>query len=71
MHLAQFMADAGVEQDALGGGGLAGVDMGADADVAVTLDGGFASHDNFLLENVSYAGNRRWQPEPMANTKVL
>ncbi|MEO6351914.1 MAG: hypothetical protein ABIO19_05445, partial [Burkholderiaceae bacterium] len=40
-------------------GGLAGVDMGADADIAIALDGSFASHDNFLLEKMSYADNLR------------
>ncbi|WP_233212614.1 hypothetical protein [Collimonas sp. PA-H2] len=39
MHLADLVADAGVKQDALGSGGLAGVDVGADADVAVALNG--------------------------------
>ena len=37
--------DAGVEQDALGGRGLAGVDVRTDADVAIALDGGLAGHD--------------------------
>ncbi|MNE83782.1 hypothetical protein D3C80_1806280 [compost metagenome] len=39
------MVDPGVEQDAFGGGGLAGVNMGDDADVAVQLDGGGARHE--------------------------
>ena len=34
MHLAHLVVHAGVEQDPLGDGGLAGVDVGADADVA-------------------------------------
>jgi hypothetical protein len=34
------MVLAGVEQDALGRGGLAGIDVSHDAEVAVTLDGG-------------------------------
>src|SRR5690606_37954153 len=42
--LAQLVVHAGVEQDALGGGGLAGIDVGHDAEVAVTLDGSGASH---------------------------
>jgi len=39
MDLAQLVRYAGVEQDPLGGRGLAGVDVGHDADVAVTADG--------------------------------
>ena len=35
VHFADFMSDAGVEEDALGGGRFARVDMGADADIAV------------------------------------
>jgi hypothetical protein len=31
--------DAGVEKDALGGRGLAGIDVRADADVAIPIDG--------------------------------
>jgi hypothetical protein len=34
VDLADLVGDAGVEQDALGGGGLAGVDVRHDADVA-------------------------------------
>ncbi len=48
MHFADLVADAGIKQDPLGGGGLAGVDMGADADIAIALNGCFASHDDFL-----------------------
>src|SRR5690606_2186764 len=45
VHLAQLVVHTRVEQDALGGGGLAGVDVGGDTDVAVALDGRFASHE--------------------------
>ena len=48
VHLAQFVVDPRIEQDALGGGGLAGVDVGADTDVAVAFYGGFSSHGSFL-----------------------
>jgi hypothetical protein len=34
VHLTELVVLAGVEQDALGDGGLASVDVGADADVA-------------------------------------
>jgi hypothetical protein len=54
VHLADLVIHAGVEQDALGRGGLACVDVGADADVAVTLDGGFTAHHT-LLEHCMYS----------------
>ena len=38
MHFTQLVADPGVKQNPLGGGGLAGIDMRGDADVAVTFD---------------------------------
>jgi len=34
MHFADLVVDAGVEEDPLGGGGFAGIDMGHDADIA-------------------------------------
>ncbi|MCY1464721.1 hypothetical protein D9M71_827830 [compost metagenome] len=48
VHLAQLVVDPRVEQDAFGRRGLAGVDMRADADVAVALDGGLAGHSVLL-----------------------
>ena len=47
VHLADLVSDACVEEDALGGGRLARVDMGADADIAVKLDARLASHGLF------------------------
>jgi hypothetical protein len=44
VHFADLVADAGVEQDALRRGRLARVDVGHDAEVAVTLDGSGARH---------------------------
>ena len=44
MHFTDLVIHTGVEQDALGRGGLAGVDVRADTDIAVALDGGFACH---------------------------
>src|SRR5690606_12397633 len=55
--LAQLVVDAGVEQDALGGGGLAGIDVGRDAEVAVTLEGSGASHGT--LSYLSWFPNGR------------
>ena len=45
VHFAQLVGDAGVEQDALGGRGLAGINVGNDADIPVALDGGLAGHE--------------------------
>jgi len=45
VHLADLVRDAGVEQDALGGRGLAGVNVRRDADVPVALDRCSAWHD--------------------------
>jgi hypothetical protein len=38
VHLANLVIDAGVEKDALGRSGLAGIDVGHDAEVTVALD---------------------------------
>ena len=45
VHFTDLVVHTGVEQDALGGRGLAGVDVSRDADVAIALDGGLAGHD--------------------------
>ena len=44
VHLANLVIDAGVEQDAFGRRRLAGIDVGHDAEVAITLDGSGACH---------------------------
>jgi hypothetical protein len=46
VDLTDLVGDAGVEEDALGGGGLAGVDVSHDADVAdlVEVRGDVDSH---------------------------
>ncbi|MNU09383.1 hypothetical protein D3C72_2559120 [compost metagenome] len=48
MDFADLVGDAGVEEDALGGRRLAGVDMGADADIAIEIDARLAGHGLFL-----------------------
>ncbi|MNJ36193.1 hypothetical protein D3C77_309720 [compost metagenome] len=53
VHFAHFVVDPGVEQDAFGGGGLASVNMGNDANVAVQLDGGGARHDGSPVRDAS------------------
>jgi hypothetical protein len=45
VHFTDLVAHAGVEQDAFGGGGLAGVDVGRDTDVAVTREGRGTCHE--------------------------
>ena len=49
VHFTDLVVHTGVEQDALGGGGLAGVDVRGDTDVAVALDGGLAGHENYSV----------------------
>jgi len=44
MHFTNLVINTGVEQNALGRGGLAGVDVGADTDIAVALDWSFTCH---------------------------
>jgi hypothetical protein len=39
VHFAHLVGDAGVEKDALGGRGLAGINVSTDADVAIPIDG--------------------------------
>ena len=48
VHFADLVALAGVIQDALGGRGLAGIDMCHDTEVAIVLDGMLAGHGMFL-----------------------
>jgi hypothetical protein len=44
VHLTDLVVHTGVVKDAFGRGGLAGIDVRRDTDVAVALDGGFAGH---------------------------
>ena len=44
VNLADFVINACVKKDALGGGGLSGVNVGANADVAIAVDGSLTSH---------------------------
>src|SRR6185437_6124408 len=46
MHFTDLMALAGVVEDTLGRGRLAGVDMGGDADVAIAFEWGCTGHRN-------------------------
>jgi len=49
VHFAELVVHTGVEQDALGGRRLAGVDVSGDADVAIPLDWRFSGHDALSL----------------------
>jgi hypothetical protein len=44
MNFTDLMVNTGVEKDSFGRRCLAGVDVGANTDIAVALDGGFACH---------------------------
>ena len=44
VHLAHLVGDAGVEEDAFGGRGLAGINVRTDADVAIPVDWGSSWH---------------------------
>src|SRR5208282_2666469 len=44
VHLADLVVDAGVEEHALGSGGLAGIDVGHDADIAHPFYQSLTSH---------------------------
>jgi hypothetical protein len=46
VHLTDLVIHTGVEQDAFGGRGLASVNVRADADIAVPLDGCFTCHSS-------------------------
>src|SRR5205807_7078392 len=64
VHLADLVVYAGVEQDALGGRGLAGVDVRRDADVPVAFDGSLASHGHCssILPRTCNARKPCWLP---------
>ena len=48
VNFAYLVRYAGIEEDALSRGRLTRINMGHDADIAVTLDGGCACHDRIL-----------------------
>ena len=59
MDLADLMRLAGVVEDALGRGGLAGIDVRHDADVAVTFEGRGAGHGVLGSRFSATSGNGR------------
>ena len=68
VHLAQLVRYPGVEKDALGGRGLAGIDVRHDADVPVMLNGCLACHGLSTLLLIAAARFWRaalvWLPGP-------
>src|SRR5260370_36433020 len=56
VDLADLVADAGVEKDALGGRGLARIDVRHDADVSAALEGKGAGHDSIPQRSRALAG---------------
>jgi hypothetical protein len=44
VDLTDLVGDTGVIEDALGRRRLAGIDVGHDADITVSIDGGYACH---------------------------
>jgi hypothetical protein len=53
MHFAYFVRNAGIEQYAFSRGCFARVNMGHDANIAVTLDGCCAGHEKILGYSVT------------------
>jgi hypothetical protein len=44
VNLSYFVGDAGVEQNAFGGSSFTGIDVGANSDITIAVNRGFASH---------------------------
>jgi hypothetical protein len=54
VNLTDFVIHAGIEKNAFGGGGLAGIDMSADTNIPIAVDGSLAGHLNLLLIGWSF-----------------
>ncbi|MNC30731.1 hypothetical protein D3C75_790200 [compost metagenome] len=50
VHFTHLVAEAGVEQDPLGGGGLASIHVRTDTDVTVAIDWGSTGHGRVLAK---------------------
>jgi hypothetical protein len=48
MHFTNFVIHTGVKKNTLGGSGLTRVNVRRNTDIAITLDGSYASHDQPL-----------------------
>ena len=72
VHFTDLVALARVVEDALGGSGLAGVDVGHDADIACALQGEFAlGHLVVSLLSCCDVGARNDRKRPMARPGML
>ena len=58
VDLAHLVGDAGVEQDALGGRGLTGINVRTDADVAIPFDRSSSRHSVCKAEQASHESSR-------------
>ena len=56
VHLTNFVGHACIEQYPLCGGGFAGIYVCTDTNVAIATDGGFASHNIFLILEAKKGG---------------
>ncbi len=54
VHFTDLVVHTGVEKNTLGGRGLASVDVRRNADIAIPLDRGLASHDGSLVDLTFY-----------------
>jgi hypothetical protein len=54
VNLTNFVIHASVEKNAFGGRGLAGIDMSADTNIPIAVDGSLAGHLNLLLIGWSF-----------------
>src|SRR5690606_38736772 len=59
VHLTDLVVLPGVVQDALGGRGLPGIDVGHDADVPVPVERSFAGHQSLCIRCVWWRAVRR------------
>jgi hypothetical protein len=55
VNLTNFVIHTGIEKNAFGGGGLTGIDMSADTNIPIAVDGSLAGHLNLLLIGWSFA----------------
>jgi hypothetical protein len=68
VHFTNLVVHTGVEKNALGRGGLAGVDVRRNTNVAIALNGGNASHDGIFLKTAE-AATRSGAAGPLADSR--
>ena len=52
VHFTNFVVHAGIKKYALGSRSFTGVNVSRDTDIAITLNGGMASHDGSLVDQI-------------------